>query len=244
MPMREQDAPAAPLFAQLRERLRSHILSGGLAAGAKLPSEAELEAQHGVSRITVRQALAELHAAGLIEKVNGKGSFVRRPEPPQGLGPLIGFNETMRRRGHKALGKVSKVREVRADARVAAGLRVPRRSPVSTLTIMRLVDGVPFARHTAWGSAGLMKRLALEDLQTNDLITITQDRLGYRMDHSDLEISALNAGPRLAAALGIPAGAAVLRLEIASFDVAGVPLLFSEFLARGDQFRYPVKIRR
>ncbi len=241
-----KSAPAsiAPLFAQLRDHLRSVILDGGLAIGSKLPSEAELETSHGVSRITVRQALAELHAAGLIEKVNGKGSFVRRPEPPHGLGPLIGFYEVMRRRGHKALGKVSPVRRLRADAQVAAGLSIPLHAPVGAITIVRLVDGQPFALHNVWGSTGLIERLAAEDLQTNDLITITQDRLGYRMDHSDMEIAALNASARLAKSLGIESGAAVLRLAIASFDTNGVPLLFSEFLARGDRFRYPLKIRR
>lgn len=235
---------ATPLFVQLRDRLRNHIVSGGLPTGSKLPSESQLEIEHGVSRITVRQALAELHAEGLIEKVNGKGSYVKRPEPPQGLGPLIGFYETMRRRGHQALGRVSPVRQVRADARVATGLRVPLHTPVSTITIMRFVDGQPFAKHTAWGSTPLFKQLAQADLQTNDLITITQDRLGYHLDHSDMEISALNADARLAKALSIAEGAAVLRLAIASFDTSGVPLLFSEFLARGDQFRYPVTIRR
>jgi GntR family transcriptional regulator len=233
-----------PLFAQLRDRLRAHIVNGALAAGSKLPSEAELEAEHGVSRITVRQALAELHAAGLIEKVNGKGSFVKRPEPPQELGPLTGFNETMRRRGHTALGNVSAPRAVKADARVAAALRVRKGALLNTFTIMRLVDGEPFARHTVWGSASLIAKLAAEDVETNDLITIAQDRLGYQLDHSELEISALNADSRLSRTLGIAHGGAVLCMAIVTFDSDGSPLLFNEFLARGDRFRYPLKIRR
>ena len=241
---RKTSSVGAPLFAQLRDRLRAHIVGGTLATGSKLPSEAELEAEYGVSRITVRQALAELHAAGLIEKINGKGSFVKRPDPPQGLGPLTGFNETMRRRGHMALGKVSAPRTLHADTRLAAALRVLPGTALSAITIMRLVDGEPFAKHTAWGKASLIARLAAEDLQTNDLITIAQDRLGYRMDHNELEISALNADARLARALGIAPGAAVLRLAIVGFDADSTALLFSEFLARADRFRYPVTIRR
>ena len=235
---------SAPLFAQLRDQLRAHILNGALAACSKLPSEAELELEYGVSRITVRQALAELHAAGLIEKVNGKGSFVKRPEPPPGLRPLTGFNEAMRLRGHKALGKVGAPRALQADARVAAALRMPARSPVSAITIMRLVDGEAFAKHTIWGKASLIAQLAAEDLQTNDLTTIAQDRLGYRLDRSEMEISALNAGVRLAGAPGIAQGAAVMCLSIVSFDGNDKPLLFSEFLARGDQFRYSMTLER
>ena len=123
-------ASAVTLFAQVRERLRERIVSGALGTGDKLPSESELEAEFGVSRITVRQALSGLHAAGLIEKVNGRGSFVTRPASPRELGPMSGFYETMRRRGHVAHGKVSRVRRVRADAAVAAGLKLSPGTPL------------------------------------------------------------------------------------------------------------------
>ena len=143
-----------------------------------------------------------------------------------------------------AMGTVTAPRALQADARVAAALRVPPRSPVSAITILRLVDGEAFARHTIWGRRSLIARLAAEDLQTNDVITIAQDRLGHRLDHSEMEISALNAGAQLARALGIAQGAAVMCLAIVGFDANGKPLLFSEFLARGDRFRYPMTMGR
>ncbi|MBP6813931.1 MAG: GntR family transcriptional regulator, partial [Burkholderiaceae bacterium] len=87
--------PHTPLFAQVREHLRRSILEGTLAPGDRLPSESALIDQHGVSRITVRQALADLQSAGLIDTVNGKGSFVTRPDHPTTLGPLVGILETM-----------------------------------------------------------------------------------------------------------------------------------------------------
>ncbi len=239
-----QPRSSVPLFAQVRDALREHILGGSLSAGSKLPSEGELEAAYGVSRITVRQALADLHASGLIEKVNGKGSFVKRPDPPRGLGPLTGFYEIMRRRGHTALGKVSAIRHTQASPQVATSLKIPVSSPVSAVTIMRMVDGEPYARHIAYASAGLIERLVQEDLETNDLITIAQERLGYRLDHSDLDISADVADARVAKSLGIAPGAPVLRLCITSVDARGVPLIFSEFLGRGDRFHYQLTVKR
>jgi GntR family transcriptional regulator len=239
-----QSRSSVPLFAQVRDALREHILSGGLSTGGKLPSEGELEATYQVSRITVRQALAGLHASGLIEKVNGKGSFVKRPDPPRGLGPLTGFYETMRRRGHTALGKVSAIRHIQANPQVAANLKISIGLPVSAVTIMRMVDGEPYARHIAYASAGLIERLVLEDLETNDLITIAQERLGYRLDHSDMDISADIANARIAKSLGITPGAPVLRLCITSVDARGEPLIFSEFLGRGDRFHYQLTAKR
>jgi GntR family transcriptional regulator len=241
---RDLSTSPAPLFAQVRDALREHILSGSLSVGSKLPSEGELETKFGVSRITVRQALADLHGSGLIEKVNGKGSFVRRPDPPRGLGPLTGFYETMRRRGHTALGKVSTIKYAKAGVQVAASLKIPAGSPVASVTIMRMVDGEPYARHIAYANAKLIEKLVEEDLETNDLITIAQDRLGYRLDHSDLDISADIADPKMAKSLAIEPGAPVLRLCIASIDARGEPLIFSEFVGRGDRFHYLLTVKR
>ena len=68
--------PSLPLYAQLRDRLRAGILEGRLLPQAKLPSEAELSAEHGVSRITVRQALGGPN--GLFDPdVSGLGGDVR-----------------------------------------------------------------------------------------------------------------------------------------------------------------------
>ncbi|MGW2927699.1 GntR family transcriptional regulator [Streptomyces fungicidicus] len=59
--------------------LRDRITSGRLGQGDPLPSEAHLAAQYRVSTSTLRNALAVLQAEGLVEKVHGKGNFVRRP---------------------------------------------------------------------------------------------------------------------------------------------------------------------
>jgi GntR family transcriptional regulator len=242
--LQNSSACATPLFAQVRDALREHILSGSLEVGRKLPSEGELEASYGVSRITIRQALADLHGSGLIEKINGKGSYVRRPEPPRGLGPLTGFYETMRRRGHTALGKVSAVKHSKASTLIAANLKIPSGSPVASVTIMRMVDGEPYARHIAYANANLIEKLVEEDLETNDLITIAQERLGYRLDHSDLDISADIADAKMAKSLAISEGAPILRLCIASIDARGEPLIFSEFVGRGDRFHYLLTVKR
>ncbi len=65
-----------PLYAQLSEAIRSAILNGQLAYGDKLPSENELTACYGLSRMTVRSAMADLVSRKLIEKHQGKGAYV------------------------------------------------------------------------------------------------------------------------------------------------------------------------
>jgi GntR family transcriptional regulator len=230
----------ASLTERLREALRSLIVEGGLEPGARLPTEAELGEQHRVSRVTVRRALAELNAAGLIEKVNGRGSFVRRPRPPGDLGPVTGFLEFMRRRGHRAIGVASAPKTVRATPPIAAALGVSVGSPIGAIGILHRVDDEPHAHQTAYGSVGLVERLAKEDLATNDLMTLMNQRLGHPVRRWHTEIEAAAADAALARRLKVPAGAPVLSLHVTGFDEHGTPVLYNDFRARGDRFRFKV----
>jgi DNA-binding LacI/PurR family transcriptional regulator len=64
-------------YAQLMIHFREQILDGSLPAGARLPTELELAAEHQISRGTVRQAMSALVNEGLLERVRGRGTFVR-----------------------------------------------------------------------------------------------------------------------------------------------------------------------
>src|SRR4249920_528531 len=120
----DPDQALKPLYAQLRDELRGRILDGRLAPLAQLPSESALTARHGVSRITVRQALNDLQKEGLIVRVHGKGSFVSRPQVTQDVTRLQGLSEAMSRDGHEVLNRALSIRDVPATAAVAERLRI------------------------------------------------------------------------------------------------------------------------
>jgi DNA-binding GntR family transcriptional regulator len=73
---REPLGTATAGYRRIAEDLRARIISGELATGQRVPSEAELMRRYGVSRGTARQGLALLEAAGLVRAVHGKGRFV------------------------------------------------------------------------------------------------------------------------------------------------------------------------
>jgi len=80
-----------PLHLQLLNQLRHLILSGQWAPGSRLPSETELQRQLGISRSTIRQALNNAEAEGLIERAPGKGTFVARSPTRRLNNHLIGY---------------------------------------------------------------------------------------------------------------------------------------------------------
>lgn len=83
-----------PLYRQLSDLLRGQVMSGEFTPGQRLPSEAQLGEQFGISRITIRQALGDLEREGLVTRVPGKGTFVaERPKQIEGLPRLSSFSE-------------------------------------------------------------------------------------------------------------------------------------------------------
>jgi GntR family transcriptional regulator len=75
---------ATPLWRQLADILRAQIESGELPAGKIMPSETTLSQRYGLARGTVVKALAELQREGLIERTQGRGTFVRAKDQAQG----------------------------------------------------------------------------------------------------------------------------------------------------------------
>lgn len=95
-------ASFVPLHAQLKNLFQRQIMAGDWAAGAPMPSESALCRMYGVSRITVRRALSDLEAEGLIRRERGRGTFVAATAPRRGptLGLLFG-GLTQRTFGHR-----------------------------------------------------------------------------------------------------------------------------------------------
>lgn len=110
------------LVASLRDALRQQIEAGHFRAGERLPSEAQLTREHGVSRTVVREAVAALRADGLVEPRQGSGVYVLEPEVPV---PAPFSDVDMDR-----LSSVIELLELRTAVEVeAAGLAAQRRSP-------------------------------------------------------------------------------------------------------------------
>jgi len=91
----ERDS-GVPMWTQLRDILRQQIASGELGVNAQLPSEAELGEIYGISRIVVRETLADLVRSGLIYKIKGKGTFISTPKKDEDfISMVLGFSDEM-----------------------------------------------------------------------------------------------------------------------------------------------------
>ena len=117
-------APALALYEQVKDFIVRRIQDGSWRAGDRLPSESELVAQFGISRMTVNRALRELAEQGVIVRMAGVGSFVAEEKPQSTLLRIANIGEEITQRGHDHRFELISMRRESASPEVAAALNL------------------------------------------------------------------------------------------------------------------------
>ncbi len=135
-------AAVAP-YQRVKQYLKDGLAQGRWRPGALMPSEAELVAQFGVSRMTAGRALRELQAEGLVERVQGVGSFAAQLHRVSSTLTIHSLQEEIEARGHRHHAVVHLQREEAAPAALALQLGLAKGAPVFHTLIVHHDNGVP-----------------------------------------------------------------------------------------------------
>jgi GntR family transcriptional regulator len=225
------------------EQLRSILedLIGALKPGDPLPSERELAERFDVARMTVRSEITRLASEGLVERVQGRGTFVAEPRVAQAAA-LSSFTEDMRARGLLAGSRVLGQETVPADGLVARRLEVEPGTPVVRVRRVRSADGEPMALEEAFLSAERFGGLAEEDLEGASLFDVLETRYGARFPAADQRVFAVEIVGEDANVLHVAPGRAGLKFHTILLDSDERPLAYAWSLFRGD--RYEIRLRQ
>jgi GntR family transcriptional regulator len=223
------------------EQLRSILedLIGALKPGDPLPSERELAERFDVARMTVRAEITRLAAEGLVERVQGRGTFVAEPRVAQAAA-LSSFTEDMRARGLTAGSRVLGQESVPADALVARGLEVDPGTPVVRVRRVRTADGDPMALEEAFLPAERFADMLEEDLEGASLFEVLETRFGARFPTADQRVVAVEIVGEDANLLHVAPGRAGLKFHTILLDEDERPLAYAWSLFRGD--RYEIRL--
>jgi len=201
---------SVPLHVQLANLLREQVMRRELRPDDRLPSERELCQQHGISRITVRQALSELAQAGLVYSSVGKGTYVAGTAFQEELQPLSSFTQDLERRGMCAASQVLEAAVIPADDRWSEIFYIPRGAEVLRLHRLRLTGDLPIAIQLTHLPHHLCPDLLQYDFTSRSLYEILRNEYKLFLGHSDTMIEATLADPWEADLLGFSRPAAIL----------------------------------
>jgi GntR family transcriptional regulator len=239
-PELDRDADV-PIWFQLMRIIETGIASGTWQYGDRIPSEHQLCAMYGISRTSVREALARLENAGILRREQGRGAFVATdsdspwswtlPSAPGLLGEYV-------ERGRSALTSEVLRAELQDLPRAAAdafgddrGFVLERSRAVGTLTAVHTIDMLP--RRYAGVAATLRDPRA-------SLFAALESVAGVRITRMQRTVDAVNADRHVAAVLGIEPGYPVVVVEAIAFDQRDNPVNFSRASVRTDRLRVAV----
>jgi GntR family transcriptional regulator len=195
--------------AQVRGILEQ-LIDTELNAGDAIPSERALVVRLGVSRVTVRQAIADLVEAGVLERVHGKGTYVTGPQVDSRL-HLTSFSREMRDRGLLPATVVLSAREEPADDDVAYALRIRPGRPVVRVERLRTADGTPMAYEVGFYPSALFPGLLQRELGA--LYDVFASEYGVVVTSGEQTVRAESADAHQARILGIAKRAPLLVQE-------------------------------
>ena len=134
---------AAAPYSRVKQFLKDELARGRWRPGTLMPSEAELVAQFGVSRMTANRALRELQSEGLVDRVQGVGTFAAQLSRVSSSLTIRDLHEEIEARGHRHHAVVHVTREERAAAALAQQLGLPTGAPVFHTLIVHHDNGTP-----------------------------------------------------------------------------------------------------
>ena len=226
-------AGGGPLWKQLQEDLVRRLRSGEF--DDAFPGELALVDEYEVSRHTVRQALVQLRADGLIIAERGRQPRVATvPEIRQPMGALYSLFSSVEESG---LPQRSAVRalDVRADGVIAARLNLDGSTPLLYLERLRYAGDEPLALDRVWLPATLAEPLLDADFTHTSLYNELSTRTGINLDHGREDIRAVNPSPSERALLHCPADAAVFSI-VRQGTAQNRAVEWRHTLVRGDRF--------
>lgn len=238
------NAGPVPLYHQLKLALKEDIERGVYKMGDRLPSEPELIRQYGISRITVRQALDELEAEGLIVRRHGKGTYVAETRIEQELVRLTDFVEDMERAGQKPSSRVLAFEHGTASPALARSLHIPSGAEVVRVDRLRLADSRPVAYDTTWLPLRFGELLVGADLKRETIYHVLETRYAIPILSGSFILTASEATPQIATALEVSPGTALLVIERTSFSRKDEVVYLQQRYYRPDRVQYRLKLSR
>ncbi len=202
----------------------TEIASGEVGVGDRLPSEADLVADYGVSRTTARRALDELRRQGLVRREPGRGTFLSSPRLRTNLAYLRSFTEEIESRGHVPGARVVSRVVTRAGKEVAAKLEVGVGEEVLCVRRPRLADGRPIFVCDSYLPVGRFPELKEADYSAVSLTELFEETTGQKVDRAHQWIGAAAATADVAALLELEQDAPVLKVERVTFVSGALPI--------------------
>ncbi len=236
----DENSPLA-LYYQLKQILEEKIVSGIWQVGEQIPTENDLCELYGVSRITVREALAELEREGYVTRKRGRGTFVAVPKIEQNLMGIYSFTEEFRKRGLTPRSEVLEFVRMLPEGDVQEALGIGGGEAVYYLKRLRFADDTLMAIECTYLPYNCFPNLSREQLMEAPLYDVLRNDYDLVLTSAQETFGAVLIQPPDSSMFGVEPGAPGLELQRYSYS-GSTCVEYTIGVIRGDKFRFTVKL--
>ncbi|MGM0877151.1 MAG: GntR family transcriptional regulator [Bacillota bacterium] len=233
-----------PLYIQLKDIIIQNIENQVWVTGDMIPTEKELQEQYRLSRTTVRQALTELVSEGVLERIQGKGTYVSAPKLEPVRPGVTSFTQDMNSQGKQVQSIILEEGYVESSTKVKRAFGLAEDEMVYKLVRLRLVDHVIIGYHEVYLHPAFTKNInfSIYDF-TKDSLYEVLEREGVVWGESDETVEASLAGDVYGPLLKIDSASPILKLSRLTRLNNNRPLEYTTHVYRADKYKYSVKLR-
>lgn len=202
------------LYYQVMLKLKQKIHDGEFPIDSKLPNEQELQDLFGVSRVTLRKAIDQLSAEGLIEKIQGNGSYVRKPQKVKKmlrLNSIEGFSVTAKKNGYSPSSRIVNLEKVIPSRRIQNIFDLDTSICLNVKRVL-LLDDQPAIIDDSYISSPFYESLDENALQKSLYQALEQSPLIEKLTPKETLVGATEADKELAELLEKPFGCSLLHV--------------------------------
>ncbi|AGZ34039.1 GntR family transcriptional regulator [Pseudomonas sp. SWI6] len=233
-----------PRYQLLRDHLVEQIANNRWRPGEAIPTEAALSAEFDMSVGTVRKAVDALVAEGVLERQQGRGTFIRRPQFQSSLFRFFRF-ETVSGERVMPESRILSIEPVLAPSAVAQALGLPTEAEVIRIIRTRLLGAQPVLAEEIWLPRQTFQPLLEVDLNQKGplLYPIYEALCGQVVASAEETLTAEAVDAVHARVLQLPVDSPVVVIERLARDYAGKPLEWRRSRGHAQHFRYRIDIR-
>ena len=228
-------------YIQLQRQIEKAIADGKLPPGIPLPPEREIAKLTGLSRVTVRKAIAPLVKSGLVEQKEGSGSLIAEPvqRVEQSLSRLTSFTEDMQFRGIKTTSRWLNRAISAPSPEEIMNLAISTSETVSRIDRLRFANDIPMAIERATLPNYILK----DPLNVENSLYETLEKIGKKPVRAIQHLKATNIKKEDAILLKCDEGTACLNVTRLSFLGSGEVVEFTKSVYRGDAYDFVAELR-
>ena len=232
---------AVPLYQQVAEDIRNRITSGEYSPGQALPSESRLCELYNVSRITIRNAIADLVEQDLLVTHHGKGTFVQTPKISSSLNTFKGFTVFCHENNINAYTHMLGMNRQKPNTAIMKKLELTPEDDVVYLKRLRHVNDKPVMIEHVSLPCSQFEFLLDVDMEDQSLYEVIERRTGMRLEdncYTSITLETSIATEEEAQLLKFDSPQSVFVLMETVITHTGIPVHYTKQILSGRHFKF------